>query len=73
MNFLDYQHTLIDGEVLSLPVGKIVCVGRNYLKHIQELKNAIPDEPVIFIKPVLPTSRSTKFSDSALFSNYLEY
>ena len=30
---------------------KIVCIGRNYVEHIQELNNDIPDEPVIFIKP----------------------
>lgn len=30
---------------------KIFCVGRNYAEHARELGNAIPDEPVIFIKP----------------------
>ncbi|MFN5252421.1 MAG: fumarylacetoacetate hydrolase family protein, partial [Bacteroidota bacterium] len=30
---------------------KIVCIGRNYSEHIKELNNAVPDEPVIFIKP----------------------
>ena len=30
---------------------KIVCVGRNYLEHIAELNNEIPDEPVFFSKP----------------------
>lgn len=30
---------------------KIICIGRNYVEHIKELNNAIPDEPVIFIKP----------------------
>lgn len=30
---------------------KIICVGRNYVKHIEELNNERPDEPVIFIKP----------------------
>jgi 2-keto-4-pentenoate hydratase/2-oxohepta-3-ene-1,7-dioic acid hydratase in catechol pathway len=30
---------------------KIVCIGRNYVDHIHELNNDIPDEPVIFIKP----------------------
>jgi 2-keto-4-pentenoate hydratase/2-oxohepta-3-ene-1,7-dioic acid hydratase in catechol pathway len=30
---------------------KIVCVGRNYLAHIEELANETPEEPVIFIKP----------------------
>lgn len=32
-------------------VSKIVCVGRNYVEHIEELDNEIPSEPVIFIKP----------------------
>ena len=35
----------------SLPVGNIFCIGRNYHEHIQELGNAIPAEPVVFMKP----------------------
>ena len=30
---------------------KIICIGRNYAKHIEELENERPDEPVVFIKP----------------------
>jgi len=30
---------------------KIICVGRNYAKHIEELDNIRPDKPVIFVKP----------------------
>ena len=30
---------------------KIICVGRNYAKHIEELKSERPTEPVLFIKP----------------------
>lgn len=30
---------------------KIICIGRNYVKHIEELKNERPDSPVIFLKP----------------------
>lgn len=30
---------------------KIVCIGRNYVDHIKELDNEVPQEPVIFIKP----------------------
>jgi 2-keto-4-pentenoate hydratase/2-oxohepta-3-ene-1,7-dioic acid hydratase in catechol pathway len=30
---------------------KIICIGRNYVKHIEELNNDRPDEPVIFLKP----------------------
>jgi 2-keto-4-pentenoate hydratase/2-oxohepta-3-ene-1,7-dioic acid hydratase in catechol pathway len=30
---------------------KIVCIGRNYVKHIEELQNERPQEPVVFMKP----------------------
>ena len=30
---------------------KIICVARNYAEHARELKNEIPDQPVLFIKP----------------------
>ena len=30
---------------------KIFCVGRNYAEHAKELGNAIPEDPVIFMKP----------------------
>ena len=46
-----YQHTTLTGERIDLPVGKVVCVGRNYLDHIQELNNEIPAEPLLFMKP----------------------
>lgn len=30
---------------------KIICIGRNYAKHIAELNNEKPENPVIFLKP----------------------
>lgn len=30
---------------------KIVAVGRNYVAHAKELGNAVPKEPVLFLKP----------------------
>ena len=30
---------------------KIICIGKNYLKHIQELDRQRPSEPVFFMKP----------------------
>lgn len=30
---------------------KVVCIGRNYLAHIAELNNPIPEQAVFFIKP----------------------
>jgi 2-keto-4-pentenoate hydratase/2-oxohepta-3-ene-1,7-dioic acid hydratase in catechol pathway len=30
---------------------KIICIGRNYASHIEELQNERPAEPVVFMKP----------------------
>lgn len=30
---------------------KLLCIGRNYLEHIHELNNAIPEDMVVFNKP----------------------
>ena len=30
---------------------KIICIGRNYAKNIEELQNEKPDQPVLFLKP----------------------
>ena len=46
-----YQHHNWQGALLDYPVSKVVCVGSNYAKHIQEMGSAIPEEPVLFIKP----------------------
>ncbi len=35
----------------KLNVGKIVCVGRNYAAHAEELGNEVPEFPIIFLKP----------------------
>ncbi|GMM32287.1 Fmp41 protein [Martiniozyma asiatica (nom. inval.)] len=31
--------------------GKFLCIGRNYMAHIKELKNQVPTEPFFFLKP----------------------
>ncbi len=48
---MKYRHRWISGDRIDLPVGKVVCVGRNYAAHVQELNNPLPDDPVLFIKP----------------------
>jgi 2-keto-4-pentenoate hydratase/2-oxohepta-3-ene-1,7-dioic acid hydratase in catechol pathway len=30
---------------------KLICIGRNYSKHIEELENEKPTDPVVFLKP----------------------
>lgn len=46
----DYVHRWIDGSEMDLPVGKIVCVGRNYADHARELGNEVPESPLLFMK-----------------------
>lgn len=35
----------------ELPVGKILCLGRNYREHAAEMNAEIPETPVVFLKP----------------------
>ncbi len=42
---------ILDQQEFESPVGKIVCVGRNYAAHAKELNNPIPSVPILFIKP----------------------
>ena len=48
---MSYQHRWTNGDVISLAVGKVVCVGRNYAEHAKELNNPILSEPMLFMKP----------------------
>ena len=41
----------IVGSGAEYPIGKIVCLARNYVDHIRELGNETPAEPVLFMKP----------------------
>ncbi|MGK0272261.1 MAG: 2-keto-4-pentenoate hydratase/2-oxohepta-3-ene-1,7-dioic acid hydratase in catechol pathway [Cocleimonas sp.] len=44
MNSINYQNQPIQPS-------KIVCIGKNYMAHIEEMNSVIPEEPVIFMKP----------------------
>ena len=52
---------------------KLICIGRNYTEHIEELNNERPDEPVVFIKPdsaILPNEQDFYIPE---FSNNIHY
>lgn len=52
---------------------KIICVGRNYEEHAKELKNPLPAEPIIFMKPDTALLRENKpfyLPDFAKFFHY---
>ena len=52
---------------------KIICIGRNYVKHARELNNQIPEEPVFFLKPdtaIIIRNRPFFYPD---FSSKIDY
>jgi len=46
-----FQHQTTQNQTIDLPLGKVVCVGRNYAEHAKELGNEVPTAPILFIKP----------------------
>ncbi len=52
---------------------KIFCVGRNYADHAKELGNAVPEEPVIFMKPKSALLQANVPFYYPEFSNELHY
>jgi len=52
----------LDGQ--DIYPSKIVCIGRNYVDHIEELDNEVPTEPVIFIKPNSSISSDIYFNEN---------
>jgi 2-keto-4-pentenoate hydratase/2-oxohepta-3-ene-1,7-dioic acid hydratase in catechol pathway len=57
----------------KLTPSKIVCVGRNYAAHAKELGNAIPKEPLLFLKPPSSLIRSGESIRLPTVSNQIEY
>ena len=58
----------IDKSVQQVRPSKVVCIGRNYVDHIKELANEIPDEMVVFLKPnsAISATLSAMHNDDAL-------
>jgi len=52
---------------------KIFCVGRNYIDHAKELGNAVPEEPVIFMKPKSALLQTNTPFYYPAFTNELHY
>ena len=42
----------IPGLDPPVEINSIFCIGRNYAEHARELGNELPEEPVVFLKPV---------------------
>jgi len=52
---------------------KIICIGRNYVDHIEELGNERPTEPVIFLKPDTSLLRENAPFYHPAYSNDIHY
>ena len=52
---------------------KIFCVGRNYADHAKELKNEVPENPVIFMKPKSALLANPSIFIYPEFTNELHY
>jgi 2-keto-4-pentenoate hydratase/2-oxohepta-3-ene-1,7-dioic acid hydratase in catechol pathway len=52
---------------------KIICIGRNYAEHAKELNNAVPDDPVVFMKPQTALLKDNKPFYLPAFSKEMHY
>jgi 2-keto-4-pentenoate hydratase/2-oxohepta-3-ene-1,7-dioic acid hydratase in catechol pathway len=52
---------------------KIICVGRNYALHATELGNAVPTEPVVFLKPQSALLKNNEAFYYPAFSKDIHY
>lgn len=52
---------------------KIICVGRNYAAHALELKNEIPKEPILFLKPQTALANNDQLLSYPKFTTNLHY
>jgi 2-keto-4-pentenoate hydratase/2-oxohepta-3-ene-1,7-dioic acid hydratase in catechol pathway len=57
------QKVVFDKE--SIPPSKVICISRNYVAHIEELGNEIPENMVIFNKPNSAITQTLHYFDPA--------
>ncbi|RVT46484.1 fumarylacetoacetate hydrolase family protein [Rheinheimera sediminis] len=48
---MSYQHIDQQGNIIDLPLGKVLCIGQNYHDHIAEMNSKTAPEALFFIKP----------------------
>mgnify|MGYP000853767897 FL=1 len=45
------KNVLMKNSDVPIDVGKILCIGQNYIEHAKEMNFEVPQSPVIFLKP----------------------
>ncbi len=56
------MHSVVCGGNVYTP-SKVVCIGRNYVEHIEELGNEMPESMVLFNKPNSAISHELRYFD----------
>lgn len=59
---------LLENE--EIQPSKVVCIGRNYIEHIKELNNELPENMVFFIKPNSSISNKIFFPRNSISCHY---
>lgn len=54
------MNTIVYKNAKIIP-SKVICIGRNYVEHIQELGNETPDQMVVFNKPNSAITNELKY------------
>ena len=57
----------------TIRVGKLICVGQNYKKHVDEMKSIKSKDPLLFMKPSTAILSEGKFIKLPDFSNEVHY
>lgn len=57
-------------EDIEITPSKVVCIGRNYMDHIAELNNEVPEDMVFFIKPNSAISDKLNFPQNQNSCHY---
>ncbi len=66
--------SLCDAKILAPVIpGKIICIGLNYKDHIKETHSAVPDSPVVFLKPSTATISTGDAIEYPEQSNRVDY
>ena len=58
---MSYQHQYVDGTRIHFPLGKVVCIGRNYAAHSREMGSDPTREPPFFFQKPTDAMKSQIF------------
>ncbi|MFA6302894.1 MAG: fumarylacetoacetate hydrolase family protein [Legionella sp.] len=49
-----------------MAIDKIICVGKNYLDHVKEMGDVVPEKPILFLKPASVLRQAVNWDEQIL-------